>query len=357
MSPHGFLNGIRVLDLGTTVVARLAARLLCDLSADVVRPAAGVGIAADGVELSPDFDSTVPYIGLLDRGKAEIDAQPGQSIAEWLSDQLGQASLVVLDAGSPPLESFLSSITPIPPSSVTITAFGQQGPKRGWRGGDLIAQASGGLLRITGEPGLAPLPVPADLTTGVVAVQAAIAGLAAVRQRRLTGSPVHSDVSAQDAVVAILEGAVTPLQFSGSVRERMGTMHPAVHGIGLQTTRDDRWVLFGTCPRPAMWTSLIETLGNPDWASRPEWTDARQRRADHVAIDTEAAQTVGKLDLGDFYDDLLSRGVPVGVVNDLVDVVTWDQIVERDFMIFGTDDPDDSAAQPGLAYRSNRRDT
>jgi len=324
VSALALLDGVTVVDLSTRVPARLASRLLSDLGAKVMRP---TSLLVDGPELGADSNSRRAYTSLLDRGKVELRAEGVDDLWAGLSG----ADAVVLDEGSPDVVALLESIPDSRPGTVTVTPFGNTGRRSGWRGGDLIAQASGGLLRITGDADRQPMPLPPDVTHGVVGVQVAIALLSIVRNRRF-GSVDDIDLSVQDGVVGILEGAVTPAQMAGTVRERMGTMHPSVHGIGLQRTRDGQWVLFGTCPRPAMWDSLADVLGRPEWSANERWLDARLRREDSVEVDESAATTIEALDLNDFYEPMLARGVPVGVVNDLQKVLSWDQIVEREFI-------------------------
>ena len=324
MSAMALLAGVTVVDLSTRVPARLASRLLSDLGATVMRPSS---ILVDGPELGAETQSRDAYTALLDRGKVALQAQSVDDV--WAA--LSGADAVVLDEGSPDVWALFESMPDSRPGTVTVTPFGGTGRRSGWRGGDLIAQASGGLLRITGDADRQPMPLPPDVTHGVMGVQVAIALVSIVRSRRL-GTVDDIDLSVQDGVVGILEGAVTPAQMAGTVRERMGTMHPSVHGIGLQHTRDGRWVLFGTCPRPAMWDSLADVLGRPDWSANERWLDARLRREDSTEVDDAAAPTIEALDVGDFYGPMLARGVPVGVVNELHQVLNWDQIVEREFI-------------------------
>ncbi|CAB4946537.1 MAG: hypothetical protein F2842_05955 [Actinobacteria bacterium] len=324
MSAMALLAGVTVVDLSTRVPARLASRLLSDLGAKVMRPSS---IVVDGPELGAEPKSRAAYTSLLDHGKVELQAEGVDDL--WAG--LSSADAVVLDEGSPDVWALLESMPASRPGTVTVTPFGSTGRRSGWRGGDLIAQASGGLLRITGDSDRQPMPLPPDVTHGVVGVQVAIALVSIVRSRRL-GTVNDIDLSVQDGVVGILEGAVTPAQMAGTVRERMGTMHPSVHGIGLQRTRDGQWVLFGTCPRPAMWDALADVLGRPEWSANERWLDARLRREDSVEVDEAAAPTIEALDLDDFYGPMLARGVPVGVVNDLHKVLSWDQIVQREFI-------------------------
>jgi crotonobetainyl-CoA:carnitine CoA-transferase CaiB-like acyl-CoA transferase len=120
------------------------------------------------------------------------------------------------------------ALAKINPSLVmtSISYFGQEGPYRDYQGSDIVAQAMGGLMQITGEPEREPLKLPSSQAEFQAGLNAAVATLCALYFRDQTGQGQHIDVSVQEAVASILEGTVAAYSYSGHVRGRLGSRHP-----------------------------------------------------------------------------------------------------------------------------------
>jgi crotonobetainyl-CoA:carnitine CoA-transferase CaiB-like acyl-CoA transferase len=108
----------------------------------------------------------------------------------------------------------------------SISYFGQSGPYRDYQGSDIIAQAMGGLMQLTGEPEREPLKLPGSPAEFQAGLNAAVATLCALYFRDQTGEGQHIDVSVQEAVASILESAVATYSYSGFIRGRLGSRHP-----------------------------------------------------------------------------------------------------------------------------------
>jgi len=125
----------------------------------------------------------------------------------------------------------------------SISGFGQTGPYRELPAYDMVVQAMGGLLSLTGEEGGPPTRVGVsigDLAAGmfgVVGVQAAVIG----RQR--TGVGKHVDVAMLDAQVALLENALARYQIDGRVPAPIGSRHPSITPFGVFKAQDGYLVL------------------------------------------------------------------------------------------------------------------
>ena len=87
---------------------------------------------------------------------------------------------------------------------VTVSPFGLDGPRAGWRDDELVAQAAGGLLYLSGDADHPPAEVGIPLATGVAGAQAACAVLIALAQLRRTGEGARIDVSRQESVATLL---------------------------------------------------------------------------------------------------------------------------------------------------------
>lgn len=107
----------------------------------------------------------------------------------------------------------------------SISYFGQTGPYRDWNGCDLVAQAAGGLMHLTGEPEREPLKLPLSQAEYQAGLNATVAVLCAVYHRDATGEGQYIDVSVQEAVASILEGAISTYSYSGTALNRTGARH------------------------------------------------------------------------------------------------------------------------------------
>ena len=107
----------------------------------------------------------------------------------------------------------------------SISYFGQTGPHHDWEGADIVAQATGGLMHLTGAPGREPLKLPLSQAELQAGLNAAVAILCAVYYRDATGEGQYIDISVQEAVASILEGAISAYSYSGVVLNRTGARH------------------------------------------------------------------------------------------------------------------------------------
>jgi CoA:oxalate CoA-transferase len=107
----------------------------------------------------------------------------------------------------------------------SISYFGQTGPHHDWEGADIVAQATGGLMHLTGAPDREPLKLPLSQAELQAGLNAAVAILCAVYYRDATGEGQYIDISVQEAVASILEGAISAYSYSGTALNRTGARH------------------------------------------------------------------------------------------------------------------------------------
>ena len=109
---------------------------------------------------------------------------------------------------------------------VSITPFGLNGPRAGWRATDLTAAALGGMMTLCGDPDGPPLAPPREQAYHLASAHAAVGALAALHARRRTGRGQHVEVSLQEAVAATLEYGAIAFIHAGVVPRRSGSRHP-----------------------------------------------------------------------------------------------------------------------------------
>jgi formyl-CoA transferase len=339
----GTLKGIRVLDLGRILAGPWCTQVLADLGAEVVkveRPGTGDDTRAWGPPFlrRPDGTDTTDsaYFASTNRGKKsitiDIASEEGQKIVSALaakSDVLvenykfGDMPRYGLDYGT---------LAAANPRLVycSITGFGQTGPYRARAGYDFMIQAMGGLMSITGErddlPGGGPqkcgVPI-ADMMTGMYA---AIAILAALRERDASGRGQHIDMALLDAQVSWLMNHNLNYLVSGQVPVRWGNAHPNLTPYQCFPTKDGNLIL--AIGNDGQFRKFCAVAGLAI-ALEPRFIDNRARLANRSALVALIAEAMGKRTTQEWMTMLEAEGVPCGPINTIDQVFRDPQVVER----------------------------
>ncbi len=233
--PDQALAGVTVIDLSQDISGPYCTRLLADCGASVIKvepPIAGDPSRRSGPFPGDEADPEKSGLFLLlNAGKKgitlDLQSQAGRRIFKQLADKAD-----VLVENFPPgvlakLGIDFESLSTMNPALImaSISYFGQWGPYRDWDATDIVAQATGGLMWLTGDPDREPLRLPLPQADYIAGLHAAVAVMCALYHRDATGEGQHIDISVQEAVASILEGALTAYDYSGYVMKRAGSRH------------------------------------------------------------------------------------------------------------------------------------
>ena len=193
---------------------------------------------------------------------------------------------------------------------LSVSGFGPEHPER--RGYDLVAQALGGIMDVTGDtdgpPTKVGVPI-ADLSAGLFSAVAVLAGLYG---RRNKGSGVRLDVSLYDATVALLSNQAMNWMLGGDEGKRLGNDHPSVCPYGTYATSDGLIVLaVGTDPQ---FRSLCEALEVSELADDERFSSNVQRNANRAELRTLLERALAHRTTFDWGTLLDSGGIPNAVV-------------------------------------------
>jgi CoA:oxalate CoA-transferase len=288
--PGRVLDGIRILDLSRVVAGPFATAILADLGADVVKveqPKTGddyrYGPSKKG-ETSLSFQNT-------NRGKRSItlDVRSEEGRALFLRLAL-RADAVVENfrAGWLARQGLAPEVIQARnPRCVvaSLSGFGQTGPAAGRASYDIVAQATGGLMAMTGFPDGPPVRGGGALADFVGGLFLGLGLVAALRERDRTGRARVLDLSNQDAVFAITDSAATIFAGLGTRMERVGNQHPFTAPYDAFETRDG-WVVVATASNK-LFRRLCGAIGHPEMADHPN-TRSHRGRAERRAEVNEA---------------------------------------------------------------------
>jgi crotonobetainyl-CoA:carnitine CoA-transferase CaiB-like acyl-CoA transferase len=340
----GPLHGLRVLDLTRILAGPSCTQLLGDYGADVIkveRPGAGDDTRSwgppyvTGKDNEPTAESA--YYLSANRNKRSVALDLKDPRHQDIIRQMALRSDVFIEnfkvgqlAGLGLDYETLSSLNPRL-VYCSITGFGQDGPNASKPGYDLLAQAYGGLMSITGEPLGQPMKVAVGLADIICGLYAASAILAALRHRDETGLGQHIDLGLVDTQVASLVNAGTNYLTSGRQPGRLGNQHPNIVPYQAFAVADGHVVV--AVGNDAQFARFCEVVGRPELAGDPRYaTNSARLENRDVLIDIISGLLRG-FRKSELIAGLEGRGVPGCAINDIAEVFGTDQVQARNMAI------------------------
>ncbi|MBX5441764.1 MAG: CoA transferase [Solirubrobacteraceae bacterium] len=318
--PHA-LDGIEILDFSRVLAGPLATMVLADLGATVTkveRPGAGDDTRAWGPPHDDRGEAT--YFQAVNRNKA--------SLVLDLADEAGRARARALAARADVLvENFRPGVMDrlglgwddlraANPGLVycSITGFGS-GAGAALPGYDLLIQALGGLMSITGEPDGEPQKVGVALVDVITGLFASVGILAALRHRDATGEGQRVEVDLLSCLLAALVNQGSAYTVAGVVPRRMGNAHPSIAPYELLPTGEGELVLAVGTDR--QFAELCDVLGRPGLARDPRFATNEARVEHRAALKAELVAALRGRPAAAWADALTAAGVPAGQVHDV----------------------------------------
>jgi crotonobetainyl-CoA:carnitine CoA-transferase CaiB-like acyl-CoA transferase len=227
-------SDILVLDLTSTIRGMHCTKMFGDYGAEVilVEPIGGsrarhIGPFANG---KPDREASL-HFAHHNRNKQSITLNLHKTRGqELLRDLVHSADILVEDWPVGALDALglgFADLHQINPRLVmcSITGFGQTGPYAGYKTSNIIEDAMGSLMSITGPADKPPTMTGAQQAEHITAMHAAFATVSALLYRDIHNAGQHIDVSAQECVANVLENAIEQYTYAGIVRKRAGSRH------------------------------------------------------------------------------------------------------------------------------------
>ncbi|MFT8246780.1 CaiB/BaiF CoA transferase family protein [Roseomonas sp. BN140053] len=285
----GPLAGVRVVELGQYGAAPLAAMILGDYGAEVVKvePPGGDRYRS----MPPVREGESLYFMGVNRNK--------RGVVLDLKSRAGKAALHrLLDGADVLIENFRPGVMDRLDLSIaglldrhprlvacSISGYGQDGPLRDEGAYDLIVQGWSGMMAATGEAEGAPVKLVPAVPDVLAAQQAAFAVTAALRARDATGRGQHVDVALFDVALFAHTLIYLPMLFgTGEPPRRLGSAHPEFVPNRAFRAGDGGWISSGASDQ-GMWRAFCTALGRPELADDPLFATNRDRLANVAALD------------------------------------------------------------------------
>lgn len=355
MERGGPLAGVTVVDLTRVLAGPYATLLLADLGARVVkveRP--GRGDDARGI--GPFVDGHSAYFLSVNRGKESVALDLAEADdralferlldrADVLAENFRPGALERLGYGWETLHARWPRLV-----LASTSGFGQTGPLASRPAYDLVVQAMGGIMSLTGHPGAPPTRVGTSIGDLAAGLFTALGVVAALHQRAHTGAGTHVDVAMLDCQVALLENAFARFAASGEVPGPLGSRHPSIAPFQAFAARDGHLVI--AAGNDALFRRLCARLGRPELADDPRFA-SNAARTDHVAeLAAALEEALASHDVATWLARLEEDGIPCAPIRDVAQVAADPQIAARRMLVEVDGAPGAELRVPGNPIKS-----
>jgi CoA:oxalate CoA-transferase len=334
----GPLKGIRILDLSWVLAGPFSTMVLSDLGAEVIkveRPQAGDLARGNG----PFIDGESSYFLSINRGKKSItiDLQTPQGKQVFL--KLVKKADVIIENFVPGTMKRLGldydAVQKENPGIIyaSLSGFGQTGPYAQYRALDVIIQAMGGMMSITGEPGGPPLRPGASIGDITAGLFTAIGILSALHERKNSGKGQMLDISMLDCQLSILENAFARYFATGTVPQRLGSRHPVYTPFQAFETKDGYIVIAMVGGVRNQWPLFCAIIGRLELMDDERYQTGALRTEHYHELEPILSEVMKIKTTAEWIKELSEVGIPCGPINTIDQVASHPQVLHREMIL------------------------
>jgi crotonobetainyl-CoA:carnitine CoA-transferase CaiB-like acyl-CoA transferase len=316
------LPGLRILDFSRVLAGPFATMLLADLGAEVIkveRPGSGDDTRAWGPPYDARGQST--YFDAVNRNKLSVGLDLGTAEGLAKAKALAADADVLVENFRPGLlDGFglgYADLQAANPGLIycSITGFGRTEQAAALPGYDLLVQALGGLMSITGEPDGEPQKVGVALVDVLAGLFATVGILAALRHRDISGEGQLVEVNLLSSLLASLVNQASSYTVGGVVPQRMGNEHPSIAPYALYPTANGHIVL--AVGNDRQFRALCEVLGSPALAEDSRYLTNPLRVQNRDALRVQLEPLLAADSAAEWVPRMTAARIPAGAVNDI----------------------------------------
>lgn len=340
------LEGIRVLDFTQYLAGPYCSMFLADMGAEVIK--------VENLKSRGDFVRTTPpkekktgnsmYFANLNRNKKGVCLNLKTEEGKELFAKLVKSADVLVENMRPGVIAKLGfsyeNCKALNPGLIfaSISGFGQYGPYSSRPGFDLIAQAMGGSMSVTGWPGEEPTRAGIAIGDIMSGMNACIGILASLVKKKETGLGQQIDVALVDSIVSSLESKAMQYIYEGKVPEKEGNKYIASAPYDSFTAKDDYFVIAnGT---DLHFKALSAVIGQPELADNPLYKTTEDRKANAKTLKEIINKWASNKTVSECVDAILEAGVPAAPIYNAKDIYEDKNISEVREMFVKVKDPE-----------------
>lgn len=330
------LEGVRVLDLSRVLAGPYCTMMLADFGADIIK-IEPPGVGDDSRAFGPFVGSESAYFMSLNRNKRSMTLNfKRQEECDLFKEMVKKADVVVENYRPGTMEKFglgYEVLKEINPGLIyaACSGFGHSGPYRDKPAYDIIVQAMGGIMSITGPENGEPTRVGASVGDVVAGMFTAYGVMTALFHRQRTGEGQKVDVGMLDCQLAILENAIARYVTSGVVPGPLGNRHPSITPFASFTASDGHIIVGAGNDR--LWEKLCNILERPDLIKDPRF-DTNLHRTNNAAELSHILNDIFKHKSIDAWLAILEKaGLPCAPINTVDKVVNDPHVKAREMIV------------------------
>lgn len=352
------LDGIKVLELARVLAGPWAGQILSDLGADVIkveRPGQGDETRTWGppyVEGKNGENFSAAYYHAINRGKRSVLADfTKKEDIDFVLALAKEADVVIENYKVGDLKHYgldYESVKRINPKIIycSVTGFGQTGPYAPRPGYDLIIQAMGGIMDITGEPDREPMRTGVAYVDVFTGCYSAIGIQAALIARMKTGEGQYIDMSLLDVQTSVLANQALNYLVSGKAPRRMGNAHPNVVPYQAFETSDGYMII--AVGNNGQFAAFCDMLGLPEVRDDPRYASNGKRNENRATLIPALMAKTKQRTRADLLAACEKAGVPAGPIRSIDEVFADPQVIARKMRIDLPDDEVKGGSIPGV---------
>ena len=331
----GPLDGLLILDLTRVLAGPYATMVLSDLGARVIKIESPSG--DDARQFGPFIKSKSTYFSSLNRNKESIALNLKDKKEKNIFLKLLKNADILVENYRPGILAKLG----LSPNSLrkrfpkliiaSCSGFGQTGPWRKKPAYDVIVQALGGIMSLTGHEGSAPVRVGSsigDITAGLFTI---IGIQAALFNRTISHQGAHIDISMLDCQIAVLENAISRFYSEKKIPKKLGSRHPSICPFEAYKCKDDYIVV--AAGNDVLFKHFCDCLNIKFLLEDKNFNknDRRMKNSEKLKI---LIEKILKKNKANYWIKKLEKfGVPVGKVNNIKEAINMKQIQSRNMIV------------------------
>lgn len=341
MAARGPLSGITVVDLSRILAGPYCTFLMAELGARVIK-VEPPGKGDDAREYGPFVAGKSTYFMSINRGKESIVLDLKSEADRRIFEALLEKADVIVENFRPGTMEKLGygweTLHERYPRLIYAAAsgFGHTGPLSREPAYDMVVQALGGMMSITGEPGGAPVRVGMSIGDIGAGLYTMIGVEAALLHRERTGEATKVDIAMFDCQLALLENAIMRYTVTGQIPGPLGARHPSITPFEAFPTADGHLIV--ACGNDALYRKACQALGRPDLIDNPLFKTNDLRNQNNEALFAEFAKELRKAPRSHWIEVFGKAGVPCGPINNVAQALENPQVEARN-MLIETEDP------------------
>lgn len=321
---HGALDGVKVLDLTRVLAGPYCGMIFADMGAEVIKlevPEKG----DDSRKYVPQVNGESAYYMNLNRNKKGITLNLKSEKGKQIFLELVKKVDILIENFRPGTMKKLGlgydELKKVNPALVygCVSGFGQYGPYSDRPGYDIISQAMGGLMSVTGWPGGEPTRTGTAIGDVLGGLNMAIGVLAAYNNRLRTGEGQMVDVALVDSVVSALEIITQIYLQTGKVPEPIGNRYESVYPYDSFKAKDCSLVI--GCGNNKLFSALATLMEKPELIQDPRFCENPLRVKNHAELKPIVEEWLSDKTAEEAVNMILDCGVPAAPINTIDKVV------------------------------------